>query len=342
MRRPSNRVTAGLAAATVAIGAGGIIFGSSQGGSIDVFLGSTPTPSGQQTTNCSPATNATMTNSVSHLCGFADVTNTGVPAGETIYRVPEDITEPTAATGSGWSWNGTNQVIAASAAAVVKNIEFTGNIDANGDGVLVDNVRAYVPFDGMGVALRNSQSVTVEDSEFIGGTGTDRMLVGVKDVYGDVGGTIVRRNEFIGWSTGVQIYSGLIEQNYIHDPGFLTGDHTNGTTSNGGTTQLTIQDNTVLNDRDQTDAISLFEDFGPESNRTIDHNLVAGGSYCIYGGQNVGGPDASNIAITNNSFSRMYYANCGSSGYLAAWPPNGGGGVFSGNIWDDTGDPVSA
>ena len=68
------------------------------------------------------------------------------------------------------------------------------------------------------------------------------------------------------------------------------GDHLNGTTSNGSTTPLAIIHNTIFNAHGQTDAISLFEDFGTEANREISDNLVAGGGYTIYGGQNPGGP----------------------------------------------------
>ena len=70
--------------------------------------------------------------------------------------------------------------------------------------------------------------------------------------------------------------AGLIQDNYIHDLGLTGDDHLNGTTSNGSTTPLAIIHNTVFNPHGQTDAISLFEDFGTEGNVTITGNLVAG------------------------------------------------------------------
>ena len=36
-------------------------------------------------TDCAPGVGQTMTNTVSHLCGFADTTHTGVPSGTTLY-----------------------------------------------------------------------------------------------------------------------------------------------------------------------------------------------------------------------------------------------------------------
>ena len=135
--------------------------------------------------------------------------------------------------------------------------------------------------------------------------------------------------------------SGLIQDNYIHDMGYKSGDHLNGITSNGSTALLTIRHNTVLNSFDQTDAISLFEDFGVQANRTIDNNLVAGGGYTIYGGANPGGAATSNIHITNNRFSRLYYPNGGSYGPVTAYAPSGAGNTWTGNIWDDTLTPVN-
>jgi hypothetical protein len=133
----------------------------------------------------------------------------------------------------------------------------------------------------------------------------------------------------------VQTDSGLIQDNYIHDMGYRSGDHINGTTSNGGGALLTIRHNTIFNQIDQTDAVSLFEDFGSQHDRVIDDNLLAGGGYTIYGGANPGGAATSNIRITNNRISRMYYPNGGYYGPVTAFDPQGSGNVWSGNVWDD-------
>ena len=77
-------------------------------------------------------------------------------------------------------------------------------------------------------------------------------------------------------------------------------------------------------------------------NRVINDNLVAGGGYCIYGGQNPGGHTISNIRITNNRFSTLYYPTCGAHGPIAAFTTNGTGNAFSGNVWDVSGKPVPA
>jgi hypothetical protein len=78
-------------------------------------------------------------------------------------------------------------------------------------------------------------------------------------------------------------------------------------------------------DLSQTDAISLFEDFGVEANKLIKDNLVAGGGYSIYAGAQTGGPHSYNIRVIGNRFSRRYYANGGQFGPAVYF--NDGGGM---------------
>ena len=78
---------------------------------------------------------------------------------------------------------------------------------------------------------------------------------------------------------------------------------------------MVVRHNTILVDTDQTDAVSFFQDFGTQANKTIDNNLLAGGGYTIYGGGGNKGA-TSNIKITNNRISSIYFAKGGYWG----WP----------------------
>ena len=129
---------------------------------------------------------------------------------------------------------------------------------------------------------------------------------------------------------------GLIEDNYIHDLGYNTGDHLNGTRRTAALAD-DHRHNTILDPYDQTDAISLFEDFGAQAQPDIDNNLVAGGGYTVYGD---GGPRRRNIRIVNNRFPRMYSPNSGLRAGRRV-PAGSGRQYVGGNIWDDTGAPVS-
>jgi hypothetical protein len=72
----------------------------------------------------------------------------------------------------------------------------------------------------------------------------------------------------------------------------------------------------------------------------VEDNLLAGGGYTLYAG---GGKLAStNIRVLNNRFSRRFFPNGGGYAPVAVFDPSGLGNVFSGNIWDETGQSVGS
>jgi len=269
-------------------------------------------------------------------CGYPDESNTGVIAGKTLLAVPGQVTS-----GAGWHWDSRGWVSIDGAGAVFDGYAVNANIDVVANNVTVRNVRMVQGGGGFGISLRHTSGVTIENSVITApDAAANRLMVGIKDVYADSTGLRVLANNISRTSTGIQIDSGLIEDNYIHDLGITGGDHVNGTTSNAGTSQLTLHHNTVLNRYSQTDAISLFQDFGPQANRTIDTHLLAGGGYTIYAGANAGKEaTATNIHVTNNRISRMYYPQGGSWGPVTAYTSTGGN-TFTGNSWDDTGTTI--
>jgi hypothetical protein len=267
-------------------------------------------------------------------CGYPDATNTGVAAGTTFRRVPQDVTS-----GPGWQWDSRGWLDVRTNGAIVQNLIVSGPIEAYGTNVTIRNNQLLVTGDIWAVGLRHTVNATVADNE-IGVLGGTRLGVAIKDIYSDATGSQILRNDIVNVDTGIQMGEGLIEGNYIHDMGLESGDHINGVTSNGATGQLTIRGNTILNRFDQTDAIGLFQDFGVEANRLITGNLLAGGGYTIYGGANERFGKTYNIKVTNNRFSTIYYPNGGSLGPVAYFDSKGVGNAWTGNTWDEDGSPV--
>lgn len=251
-----------------------------------------------------------------------------------LQTIPDDVQS-----GPGWRWDPRGWVTIDTEGTVFRDYIVNGPVDVVADNVTIDNVRVYSS-GFFGIAIRHADNTTIDRCTVGPAKGERRVEAAIKDVYGDAKNTTIRRCNIYGWSTGVQIYQGLIAHNFIHSPGFEPGDHTNGTTSTGSTQQLDIIHNTVFNPLGQTDAISLFQDFGLEANRTISDNLMAGGGYTLYAGQNSGAPATYNIKVTNNRFSRLYFSRGGYYGPVTAYNPDGVGNVWSGNIWDDTGASV--
>ncbi|MBI4899192.1 MAG: DUF4082 domain-containing protein [Actinobacteria bacterium] len=293
----------------------------------------TATATASTTTSSSGLTSCV---SLPSRCGYPDATNTGIPAGTVLKRVPADVTS-----GPGWVWDSRGW-LQANSGAVVSNVIVSGSINMAGSNVTVTNTRVLVGGESWGIGLQHATNAVISNSEIGVPGGTPRLMVGIKDIYGDSTGTQVLRNNVTNSSTGIQIYGGLIADNYVHDLGYQTGDHINGTTSNGSTDMMTIRHNTILNRFDQTDAISLFQDFGIEANRLITNNLVAGGGYTIYGGDNQRYGKTYNIQITNNRFSKLYYPNSGSYGPITAFDPSGANNLASGNYWDENLSAVNA
>jgi hypothetical protein len=315
------------------------------GGTTSAAPGITVTAATPKLTTAVPTTTTPATTAVSGLtncvslpsrCGYPDATNTGVPVGTAMLRVPTDITS-----GPGWVWDSRGW-LQASSGAVVKNVIVSGTINMAGANITVTNTRVLVGGESWGIGLLHATNAVISNSEIGIAGGSPRLMVGIKDIYGDSSGTQVLRNNVVNASTGIQVYEGLIADNYVHDMGYQSGDHINGTTSNGSTTMMTIRHNTILNQIGQTDAISLFQDFGIEANRLITDNLVAGGGYTIYGGDNQRFGKTSNIKITNNRFSNVFFPNGGSYGPIAAFDATGSGNLLSGNFWDHNLSAVTA
>ncbi len=292
-------------------------------------------PAAPSTTASSSSAGKTNCASQPSRCGYPDSTNTGIPAGTQLQRVPQDTTS-----GPGWVWDSRGWV-QASSGAVVKNLIVSGSINVAGSNVTVTNTRILVGGESWGVGLQHATNAVISNNEIGIAGGSPRLMTGVKDIYGDSNGTQVLHNNIVNTGTGVQVFGGVIADNYIHDMGYVSGDHTNGTTSNGSTTMLTIRHNTVFNQIDQTDAISLFQDFGVEGNRLITDNLIAGGDYAIYGGAGSMGKSF-NIQITNNRISKMYFAQGGYYGAIAEFDSSGSGNAASGNYWDGDLSPINA
>jgi hypothetical protein len=286
------------------------------------------TPSGQPV--LAPALRHAGCAALPHACGFPDATNTGVPAGLTLRRVPGQVSH-----GPGWYFDPRGSVRVTGNGAVLQGLYIPYNVSVTASRVTIRDDRIVVSGDRFGVSLRHTHRVTIENTDIYSPyAGPNRLMVGIKDVYGDSTGLSVLRDDIWHTATGVQVESGLVAGCYIHAMGYRHGDHVNGITSNGGNTALlVIRGNTVFNHRHQTDAISLFEDFGIQANRIIAGNLLAGGGYTIYGGQKPGGPAEYNVHITGNLFSQLYYRRGGYYGHVAYFNRNGRNDRWAGNAW---------
>jgi hypothetical protein len=271
-------------------------------------------------------------------CGFPSASNTGVPSGITLKNVPGQVSS-----GPGWSFNAGGWVAVTGNGANLTGLNIpygvvisANNVTLNNDNIVTGGTNS------IGVSLRNTSGVTIQNTTISGlSTGANRVTSGIKDIYSNSTGININHDNISEFETGVQLDSGLVQDNYIHDPGFAPGDHTNGVMSNGGTTQLTINHNTIFNNLGQTDCVGLFEDFSNQANRSVTNNLLAGGSYSIYAGntKSSNGP-TSQIVITGNVIAKNYFPTGGAYGPVAYFNSSGQGNIFSNNTWDTSGAAI--
>ena len=129
---------------------------------------------------------------------------------------------------------------------------------------------------------------------------------------------------------GIVAKSGsTIQGNYIHDLNnpLNSGPHYDGILILQGS-DITIQDNTIINQHNQTDAIMMQNYSGPVSNVIVNHNQLIGGGYTIYSDASHSTYPISGVQITNNTIGE------GSFGYVYF---TGNSPVYSGNVDDVTG-----
>ncbi len=261
-----------------------------------------------------------------------------MPAGTTLTAVPAQATS-----GTGWTWNATTQCAEVTVPGVtVSGLDISGCLDVTASNVTVTKDEVTSDGGNFAVSLRHTTGVTIENSTLTGAdTAAGRVSEAIDDVYGDSAGMIISGNNIADFKTAIQVTTGQITGNYIHSPGFVAGDHTNGILDIGTTQPLTITRNTILNSLGQTDAISLDATGSGQtiSDKTITGNLIGGGSYAIYGGT-TNGNTITDITITGNDFSQATYPKSGQYGPAAYFTTAGTGNTWTANTWDTTGATV--
>ena len=177
-------------------------------------------------------------------CGFPDATNTGVPAGTTLKSVPAQVSS-----GTGWAYSTADgDVIVTGNGAVLSGLYIPHELLINASSVTIKDVQVAAAGD-FGIALTHTKGVTIENSTISGQNATvGRIGSAIDDEYGDSTGIIIKANNISDFRTAIQISAGLVDANYVHDPGYISGDHTNGFYTNGGTGALTIENNTIFDE----------------------------------------------------------------------------------------------
>ena len=275
--------------------------------------------------NCAGAASSNTPNYAAlDACGYPSPDTAGIPAGTTLTPIAQ------AKLPAGASWSGGeldisgNNVTVTGVSITNGNVHITGVNDTLSDSLITGDGNPEV------LIYHGASNTVMDHDEVEAPTST----IGAINNAGGQSFTIT--NSYLHDNcTGVLGVGVTAKNNYMITDGNVPGCHVEDAYIPGGKNQpaTDYEHNTLLNPLGQTAAIFLDNHCcgSGNSNITENNNLMAGGGYITYGDSN--GDGSSNIVITNNRFSRLYYPD---GGYYGAEVQNDAATTFSGNIWDDT------
>ena len=296
-------------------------------------------------------------------CGFPDplTGDVGVPAGTSLTTVSSGCD----CLPSGVSWSaGTLEIggdnVTLKDVYVPGNILISGSGDTVTDSVVTTGICTPTCSNSEAIeALSTAQNTQITYDTLYGGTGgtvhngsNEPMLADHVYSYGTCGGQLgwgdVENSYFI---TDIVITDANGEGTCHTEPAYVNGGFaTNwpaspwggacpGTCSSSSDSYTNYQHDVLLNPQGQTAAIFLDNHaFGQTGNNniTVNGSFLAGGGYVIYGDND--GDTSSNIQVTNNRWSSMYYPHGGHYG-SCSW--NDAATTLTTNQWDDTLTPLT-
>ena len=272
--------------------------------------GTTPTPTPTQTPTTPPPAGA-----------WPGPDNTGVPAGTALtpYTGPCTITSARTISGADVLSKCSDALVIQTTGVVIDKSLVPGVWSIYGDG---------------------DSSVTITDSDVRAGS------VSTAGIWGY--NITARRVDVTGGQHSFQCNNNCeVTDSWLHDQHNPDGGsyHNNAFISNGGSNMVirhnTLHCTSILNSTDGgcSGDLSLFGDFDPIDNVTIDNNYLRANnssiSYCLYGGASSSKPyQATNVKVTNNVFERGANRKCGVYGPVTSFDRNAAGNVWTGNVWD--------
>ncbi|MBD3923133.1 DUF4082 domain-containing protein [Nocardioides cavernae] len=268
-----------------------------------------------------PAPTPTATPTTPPPGGWPGPDNTGVPAGTTLapYTGPCTITSARTISGADVLSKCSDALVIQTTGVVIEKSLVPGVWSIYGDG---------------------DSSVSITDSDVRAGS------VSTAGIWGY--NITARRVDVTGGQHSFQCNNNCeVTDSWLHDQYNPDGGsfHNNAFISNGGHTMVirhnTLHCTAILNSNDGgcSGDLSLFGDFDPIDDVTIDNNYLRANnssiSYCLYGGASSSKPyEASNVRVTNNVFERGANRKCGVYGPVTSFDRNAAGNQWSGNVWD--------
>jgi hypothetical protein len=307
-----------------------------------------PTATAAPTTTTAPTTTATTQPTTHPTTTVPETTTTtSKPTATSTDQTPTSWPSAAGTGASGALTDASGDVTLKANGQVYQNVRLNGTISVTGCGVTIRDVEVDAGEAYKGDASSDLFAIwdkapagcvtTIDHVSVITDTSGSEPYAteAVRDAYGAK--QLISSSKFVGQQLGVTVGTGdTIRDNYIELGPTMRGDH-NENILDDGTSNLTIEHNTLLNPNGQTATLSLFTEFGSNSNFLIQDNLLAGGGFTCYCGDgaadNAGkSARASNVSFVNNVFWEKYFPTVGQYGPARAYNP-AGGGKWTGNVY---------
>lgn len=134
----------------------------------------------------------------------------------------------------------------------------------------------------------------------------------------------------------------VVHNSYIYSQYTSEGAHRTAISSHGGDNFNVYNNTFICVNTGCSSSVNLYSDYAPITNYTLTNNILAGGSICLRAGSShTYGDQTSNVKILNNRFSTVYAPLCGTLQAFAFFDASGSGNERSGNVWHETGTPVT-
>jgi hypothetical protein len=216
------------------------------------------------------------------------------------------------------------------AGQVVSGLDITQGVVISASNVTLENSRIHgVTSDAAIVVSPGLSGVVIQHVEIDGGK-QKPSKIGIRGS----GFTVIAAN-IHGTGDGVDAGDDVtVKDSYIHDLWVAPGDHTDGIQTAGSDNLLISHDTVDASTPNTNSALILGADLARLANTTVVNCLLDGGNYTVYAG--TGGYDSGVISITNSRFGDS--ARYGPDSFK---PSEGRTIIFTGNVWDATGSPLS-